>query len=123
MHCPFASRLRVDAEPRPTFSPRGMSGCKEYGTVLSRCAAKKLRGASREWSCVYFQCVCAALRSDDLEASLAVAPAEPIRWGRRGWLLLAVFFTYSLAYLDRANYGFGAAAGMAHTLGITGGQN
>jgi len=30
----------------------------------------------------------------------------------------AVFVTYSLAYLDRANYGFGAAAGMAQTLHI-----
>jgi sugar phosphate permease len=37
--------------------------------------------------------------------------------------LLAVFITYSLAYLDRANYGFGAAAGMAKTLGITGSKN
>jgi sugar phosphate permease len=46
-----------------------------------------------------------------------------LRWGRRRWLLLAVFITYSLAYLDRANYGFGAAAGMANTLGITGGKN
>lgn len=46
-----------------------------------------------------------------------------MRWGRRRWLLLAVFITYSLAYLDRANYGFGAAAGMAKTLGITGGKN
>jgi sugar phosphate permease len=34
-------------------------------------------------------------------------------------VLLAVFITYSLAYLDRANYGFGAAAGMAKTLAIT----
>src|ERR1700758_4694510 len=42
---------------------------------------------------------------------------------RRRWLLLAVFITYSLAYLDRANYGFGAAAGMAKTLGITGSRN
>lgn len=33
-------------------------------------------------------------------------------------LLLPLFFaTYSFAYLDRANYGFGAAAGMARTLG------
>jgi sugar phosphate permease len=48
---------------------------------------------------------------------------EAIHWGRRRWLLLAVFITYSLAYLDRANYGFGAAAGMAKTLGITGGRN
>ena len=31
----------------------------------------------------------------------------------------AVFVTYSLAYLDRANYGFGAAAGLAATLHIT----
>lgn len=52
----------------------------------------------------------------------ALQSAEP-HWGRRRWLLLAVFITYSLAYLDRANYGFGAAAGMARTLGITGGKN
>jgi sugar phosphate permease len=43
---------------------------------------------------------------------------------RRRWLFLlpAVFVTYSLAYLDRANFGFGAAAGMAATLHITGSQ-
>ena len=39
---------------------------------------------------------------------------------KRCWYLLpAVFVTYSLAYLDRANYGFGAAAGLAQTLHIT----
>jgi sugar phosphate permease len=39
---------------------------------------------------------------------------------KRWWFLLpAVFITYSLAYLDRANYGFGAAAGLAATLRIT----
>jgi sugar phosphate permease len=38
---------------------------------------------------------------------------------RRALILPLVFITYSLAYLDRANYGFGAAAGMAATLGIT----
>ncbi len=40
---------------------------------------------------------------------------------RNRWLYLlpAVFVTYSLAYLDRANYGFGAAAGLAATLHIT----
>ncbi|HEX7359056.1 MAG TPA: MFS transporter [Bryobacteraceae bacterium] len=43
---------------------------------------------------------------------------------RRRWfyLLPAVFVTYSLAYVDRANYGFGAAAGLASTLHITGQQ-
>src|ERR1700739_199303 len=39
------------------------------------------------------------------------------RWIR---ILPAVFLTYSLAYLDRANYGFGAAAGLAKTLHISG---
>ena len=39
------------------------------------------------------------------------------RWAR---ILPAVFITYSLAYLDRANFGFGAAAGMARTLHISG---
>jgi sugar phosphate permease len=38
------------------------------------------------------------------------------RWYR---LIPIVFITYSLAYLDRANYGFGAAAGMAKDLHIT----
>jgi sugar phosphate permease len=40
---------------------------------------------------------------------------------RRRWtrILPAVFITYSLAYLDRANYGFGAAAGLAKTLHIS----
>jgi sugar phosphate permease len=44
---------------------------------------------------------------------------------RKRWLYLlpAVFVTYSLAYLDRANYGFGAAAGMATTLHMTGNQS
>jgi sugar phosphate permease len=44
---------------------------------------------------------------------------------RRRWLFLlpAVFITYSLAYLDRANYGFGAAAGLATTLHITSAQS
>jgi sugar phosphate permease len=37
----------------------------------------------------------------------------------RKHLLLFVFITYSLAYLDRANFGFGAAAGMSATLNIT----
>src|ERR1700728_4629155 len=40
---------------------------------------------------------------------------------RKRWthILPAVFITYSLAYLDRTNYGFGAAAGLARTLHIS----
>ena len=39
---------------------------------------------------------------------------------RRWWFLMPiVFITYSLAYLDRANYGFAAASGMARDLHIT----
>ncbi|MFC5699274.1 MFS transporter [Pseudomonas sp. GCM10022186] len=39
---------------------------------------------------------------------------------RRWWYIMPiVFITYSLAYLDRANYGFAAASGMADDLNIT----
>jgi sugar phosphate permease len=40
---------------------------------------------------------------------------------RKRWIYIlpAVFVTYSLGYLDRANYGFGAAAGLAATLHIS----
>ena len=39
----------------------------------------------------------------------------------RRWSLLlpVIFISYSLSYLDRANFSFGAAAGMAKDLGIT----
>ena len=50
------------------------------------------------------------------------ADGEPVeRSLRKRWsyLLPIVFITYSLAYLDRANFGFGAAAGLATTLHIT----
>lgn len=55
-------------------------------------------------------------------------PAEPVQDAlkqhtdlRRRWLYLmpVVFFTYSLAYLGRSNFGFGAAAGLARSLNIT----
>jgi sugar phosphate permease len=44
---------------------------------------------------------------------------------RKRWLYIlpSVFVTYSLAYLDRANYGFGAAAGLAKTLNISGSES
>src|SRR5580692_1046264 len=45
---------------------------------------------------------------------MASQPAR--RWVR---VLPVVFITYSLAYLDRSNYGFGAAAGLAATLDIS----
>ena len=38
------------------------------------------------------------------------------RWAR---LIPVAFVTYSLAYVDRANYSFGAAGGMVHDLNIT----
>ena len=56
-----------------------------------------------------------------------VKPPGPIgdRNSRKRWLFVlpAVFITYSLAYLDRANYGLGAAAGLAATLHITASQS
>lgn len=44
---------------------------------------------------------------------------------KRRWIYImpAVFVTYSLAYVDRANYGFGAAAGLAETLHISSSQS
>ncbi len=43
-------------------------------------------------------------------------PLSTKRWYR---LIPVVFITYSLAYLDRANFGFAAAGGMAEDLNIT----
>src|ERR1700761_5972310 len=53
----------------------------------------------------------------DLTAPLDAATEASLK---KRWLYLlpAIFITYSLAYLDRANYGFGAAAGLAATLHI-----
>ncbi len=47
-------------------------------------------------------------------------PALRARWVR---IVPLVFATYSLAYVDRTNYGFGAAAGLAKTLHITESRN
>jgi sugar phosphate permease len=52
-------------------------------------------------------------------ARTAKTPLGKVNTVRRAFLLPVVFVTYSLAYLDRANYGFGAAAGLAGTLHIT----
>lgn len=51
------------------------------------------------------------------------AISDPNRRKRWTYVLTAVFITYSLAYLDRANYGLGAAAGLAATLHITASQS
>lgn len=55
------------------------------------------------------------------KAGVTVALAKAEASLRKRWLYLLpfVFVTYSLAFLDRSNYGFGAAAGMATTLQIT----
>lgn len=52
-------------------------------------------------------------------------PAGIQRDLRKRWIFIlpCVFVTYSLAYLDRANYGFGAAAGLAATLHISDSQS
>ena len=54
------------------------------------------------------------------ESTVRMQPAMRKRWL---YILPTVFVTYSLAYLDRANYGFGAAAGLATTLHITKSQS
>jgi sugar phosphate permease len=52
----------------------------------------------------------------DLSTDLSRLPGLRKRWT---FLLPVVFVTYSLAYLDRANFGFGAAAGIAATLNLS----
>ena len=52
-----------------------------------------------------------------------VAISDPGSRQRWIYVLPAVFITYSLAYLDRANYGLGAAAGLAAALRITASQS
>jgi len=48
------------------------------------------------------------------------SPSRPALSASRWWRLIpVVFITYSLAYLDRANFAFGMAGGMAKDLGIT----
>lgn len=71
------------------------------------------------------------MKSTPSSSGTSVSPsvnrtADPSTPGlRKRWfyLLPVVFVTYSLAYLDRANYGFGAAAGLAETLHITPSQS
>jgi sugar phosphate permease len=48
-------------------------------------------------------------------SAIAAGPYYSNRWGR---LIPIAFITYSLAYVDRANYSLGAAGGMAHDLNI-----
>jgi sugar phosphate permease len=62
-------------------------------------------------------------RSADQSSAGALVVAESALRRRWWYLLPAVLITYSLAYLDRANYGLGAAAGLATTLHISGEQN
>jgi sugar phosphate permease len=50
-------------------------------------------------------------------------PAKSSYSGRWGRLVPIAFITYSLAYVDRANYSIGSAGGLAKDLGITGQAN
>jgi len=59
-------------------------------------------------------------RSETLIADFSKHPDLKRRWL---YIVPAVFVTYSLAYVDRANYGFGAAAGLAETLHISSAQS
>src|SRR4051794_27042828 len=63
-------------------------------------------------------------RSPIPAAATATLSQENLSLRKRWWYVLPrVFFTYSLAYLDRANCGLGAAAGLASSLHITEKEN
>jgi sugar phosphate permease len=55
--------------------------------------------------------------------SKQVAPGARLGGGRWARLIPIAFITYSLAYVDRANYSIGSAAGLSKDLGITGKQD
>jgi len=62
------------------------------------------------------RCYNACVPNEQVQQAAQVKAGLGRRWV---YLMPAVFVTYSLAYLDRANYGFGAAAGLAETLHIS----
>jgi sugar phosphate permease len=75
--------------------------------------------ASREnlqWLSLHRRCYKSCVLNRQVESTALLQKGLRRRWL---YLLPAVFITYSLAYLDRANYGFGAAAGLAKTLNIS----
>jgi sugar phosphate permease len=75
--------------------------------------------ASREnlhWLGLHHRCYKSCVLNRQVESTALLQKGLRRRWL---YLLPAVFITYSLAYLDRANYGFGAAAGLAKTLNIS----
>ena len=55
-----------------------------------------------------------------MSSALPMQATGTAHWQR---LIPIAFITYSLAYVDRANYSIGSAAGLAHDLGITGKQD
>src|SRR4051812_19080875 len=51
---------------------------------------------------------------------LSFSPIAPLAAKRRFVRIVPIaFVTYSLAFLDRINYGFGAAGGMGHDMGMS----
>jgi hypothetical protein len=64
---------------------------------------------------------CAALHVGYRTAVLGEKIIRPALrgWAARWWYIMPiVFITYSLAYLDRANFSFASAAGITEDLGI-----
>lgn len=58
-----------------------------------------------------------------LDPGSAQATGKGFATKRWLYLIPLIFITYSLAYLDRANYGFASAAGIEQDLGITKGMS
>ncbi|WKN21578.1 MFS transporter [Azotobacter vinelandii] len=62
-------------------------------------------------------------RNPPLASSVRTPRSESLAPKRWLYLIPLIFITYSLAYLDRANYGFASAAGIEQDLGITHGMS
>ncbi len=75
-----------------------------------------LLGVALGWSAPRAGCYKADVPGDDSHNAAQIQAGLRRRWL---YLMPVVFVTYSLAYLGRSNFGFGAAAGLAKSLNIT----
>ncbi len=95
----------------------GWLGCKAHAPCAKRRLLSRQRFSASQTTAERSKMADAGgVRLFDANPWLA---AREIHHMRRALLLPVFFITYALAYVDRANYGFGAAAGMARALHLT----
>src|SRR5579871_2101850 len=114
------SRVRM-VRIRLRRSPAKISGMN-FMPAPAPLIALEVKACTKQISpaCEFRQRALALLQKINEETMPAAGELSNRRWAR---LTPVVFITYSLAYVDRANFGLGAAGGMAADLHISGEQN